>query len=442
MASNADNRNLAVETDLTAEGAAAERYIHSLGIKAKEVALLLAEATTGQKNAALGAMAEALLAQEQEILSANAADLARAEAGGMPAAFIDRLTLTHQRLVDMADGLLALAGLPDPVGEEIARWQAAQGIEVVQKRVPIGVVGIIYEARPNVTADAAGICLKTGNAVILRGGSDAIESNLAVAAALRQGIAAVGLPQDAVQVVADTSRTAANVMMRLNSCIDVLIPRGGAGLIQAVLRQASVPVIETGAGVCHIFVEASADAQMAADIVLNAKVQRPAVCNAAETLLIDAAAADRVLPIIAAALQQAGVEIRGCARTGEILAAAGMDCCAAAEADWAAEYGDLVIACRVVDGCADAVAHINRYGTRHSEAIITQDKAAAAFFQSRVDAAAVYVNASTRFTDGFQFGFGAEIGISTQKLHARGPMGLLAMTSYKYLINGEGQTRR
>lgn len=441
-AANQAENQAEMQTDLTAQGAAVEQYVRGLGARAREVAFVLGTATTEQKNAALTAMAGSLLAAEDEILQANAADLARAEANGMTRAFIDRLALTHTRLVDMADGLRALAELPDPVGEEMARWQAAQGIEVVQKRVPIGVVGIIYEARPNVTADAAGICLKTGNAVILRGGSDAIESNLAVAGALRRGIAAAGLPEDAVQVVADTSRAAANVLMRLNEYIDVLIPRGGAGLIQAVLRQASVPVIETGAGNCHIFVEATADAQMAADIVLNAKAQRPAVCNAAETLLIDAACAGRVLPQIAAALQQAGVEIRGCERAQQVLAAAGMDCAAAADTDWSTEYGDLIIACRVVDGCAAAVEHINRYGTRHSEAIITQNAAAAAFFQSRVDAAAVYVNASTRFTDGFQFGFGAEIGISTQKLHARGPMGLLAMTSYKYLISGEGQVRR
>ncbi len=431
-----------MQVELTQQNAAVEEYVRTLGRRAREVAFGLAAAGTEQKNTALGCMAEALLAAEAGILAANAADLARARENGMSKAFLDRLALSHERLVGMAEGLQALRELSDPVGQEIARWQAAQGIEITQKRVPIGVVGIIYEARPNVTADAAGICLKTGNAVILRGGSDAIESNLAVAAALRRGIAAAGLPEDAVQVVADTSRAAANVLMRLNEYIDVLIPRGGAGLIQAVLRQASVPVIETGAGNCHIFVEATADAQMAADIVLNAKVQRPAVCNAAETLLIDAACAGRVLPHIAGALQQAGVEIRGCRRTEEILAAAGLGCRAAEDADWATEYGDLVIACRVVDGCEQAVAHINRYGTRHSDAIVTQDAAAAAYFQRGVDAAAVYVNASTRFTDGFQFGFGAEIGISTQKLHARGPMGLLAMTSYKYLINGQGQTRR
>lgn len=420
-----------------------EDYVKELGVKAKRAALALGSAATESKNAALLAMADSLLGREEAILAANAEDLARAAANGMSRAFIDRLTLTHERLLDMANGLRELAAMPDPVGEEMAHWQAAQGIEIIQKRVPIGVVGIIYEARPNVTADAAGICLKTGNAVILRGGSDAITSNLAVAEALRLGIAAAGLSEDAVQVVADTSREAANVLMRLNGYIDVLIPRGGAGLIQSVLRQASVPVIETGAGNCHVFVEATADAKMAADIVVNAKAQRPAVCNAAETLLVDAACAERVLPILAEALAKAGVEIRGCERTRRIIgdSSDSGNLQAATDDDWEREYGDLIIACKVVDGVAAAVEHINRYGTRHSEAIITEDKEAAAYFQANVDAAAVYVNASTRFTDGFQFGFGAEIGISTQKLHARGPMGLIAMTSYKYLINGNGQVR-
>ncbi len=434
------NKNLSNKT--------VENYVKELGVKAKRASLTLGSAATEQKNAALLAMAESLLGREEVILAANAEDLGRAAANGMSRAFIDRLTLTHERLLDMANGLRELAAMPDPVGEEMAHWQAAQGIEIIQKRVPIGVVGIIYEARPNVTADAAGICIKTGNAVILRGGSDAITSNLAVAEALRLGIAAAGLVEDAVQVVADTSREAANVLMRLNGYIDVLIPRGGAGLIQSVLRQASVPVIETGAGNCHIFVEATADAKMAADIVVNAKAQRPAVCNAAETLLVDAACAERVLPILAEALFRVGVEIRGCERTRQIISEAGintqsgcMNLQEAADDDWEREYGDLIIACKVVDGVAAAVEHINRYGTRHSEAIITEDAAAAACFQSNVDAAAVYVNASTRFTDGFQFGFGAEIGISTQKLHARGPMGLIAMTSYKYLINGSGQVR-
>ncbi len=302
-------------------------------------------------------------------------------------------------------------------------------------------VGIIYEARPNVTADAAGICLKSGNAAILRGGSDALRSSLAVGEALRRGIAAAGLPPDAVQVVADPGRESANQLMHLKEFIDVLIPRGGAGLIQTVLCEATVPVIETGAGNCHIYVEKTADPDWAENILLNAKVQRPAVCNAAETLLVDRALADTLLPRLARALQKAGVEVRGCAETCAALERAGLAAVPATAEDFYTEYNDLIIACKLVADTAEAVAHINRCGTRHSECIVTQDQAAAAYFQSAVDAAAVYVNASTRFTDGFQFGFGAEIGISTQKLHARGPMGLLAMTTYKYLINGAGQTR-
>ncbi len=408
-----------------------------LGRQAKAASLALAAAPSEQKNRALHKMAAALLDNETPILAANQLDLQSAQRLGMSAAFLDRLKLDEKRLREMAGGLLALCELPDPIGQEMARWQAASGIEIIQKRVPLGVIGIIYEARPNVTSDAAGICLKTGNAVLLRGGSDALQSNQAICQALRQGAQAAGLPEDAVQLLTDTSRAAAQAMMQLNQYIDVLIPRGGAGLIQSVLRQATVPVIETGAGNCHIYVEASAQPQMAVDIILNAKVQRPAVCNAAETLLIDEACAPALLPQIAQALRTQGVEIRGCQKTLQIL----QDASPAGDEDWRKEYGALIIACRVVQNYQEAVEHINRYNTRHSEAIITENPAAAAYFQQNVDAAAVYVNASTRFTDGFQFGFGAEIGISTQKLHARGPMGLIAMTSYKYLINGTGQIR-
>jgi len=420
--------------------------LQTLGQQAKAASLVLAAAPSEQKNQALHQMAAALLENEAAILAANQQDQARAQKLGMPPAFLDRLKLDDKRLREMAGGLLALCELPDPVGEEMARWQAESGIEIVQKRVPLGVVGIIYEARPNVTSDTAGICLKSGNAVILRGGSDALQSNLAIARALRQGVQNAGLPADAVQLLEDTSHETAAALMRLNQYIDVLIPRGSAKLIQSVLRQASVPVIETGAGNCHIYVETSAQPQMAVDIIINAKVQRPSVCNAAETLLIDEGCAERLLPRIAAALRDAGVSIHGCPRTMQILAAsaaqsAPVPVVPATEADWSTEYGALTIACRVVPDYQAAVAHINSYNTRHSEAIITENPAAAAYFQQNVDAAAVYVNASTRFTDGFQFGFGAEIGISTQKLHARGPMGLLAMTSYKYLINGRGQVR-
>lgn len=415
--------------------------VNTLGRQAKAASLVLAAAPSEQKNQALHQMAAALLENEAAILAANQLDLQSAQRMGMSPAFLDRLKLDDKRLREMAGGLLALCELPDPIGQEMARWQADSGIEIVQKRVPLGVIGLIYEARPNVTSDAAGICLKTGNAVLLRGGSDALQSNQAITEALRKGVQAAGLPADAVQLLTDTTRSAAKALMQLNQYIDVLIPRGGAGLIQSVLQQATVPVIETGSGNCHIYVEASAQPQMAIDIILNAKVQRPAVCNAAETLLIDAACAPQLLPQIAAALQAAGVTIHGCPQTQAILKNV-TPCQPATDADWATEYGALTIACRVVADYREAVAHINRYNTRHSEAIITENPEAAAYFQQNVDAAAVYVNASTRFTDGFQFGFGAEIGISTQKLHARGPMGLLAMTSYKYLINGEGQIRK
>lgn len=415
--------------------------VAELGRRAKAVSRELAVLSAAQKNQALLEISAALLADSAAILAANRSDLTAAGQQGMTSAFLDRLALSEARLREMADGLLALSKLPDPIGEEINRWRAAEDIEIIQQRVPIGVIAIIYEARPNVTADAAGICLKTGNAVLLRGGSSALQTNLAVVAAIRRGLQAAGISPNAVQIVADTSREEANRLMHLNEYIDLLIPRGGRGLIQTVLREASVPVIETGAGNCHIYVEQTADPAWAQQILLNAKVQRPAVCNAAETLLIDAACAERLLPELAAALSAAGVTIRGCAQTVRILNAAQIPVQAATDEDWAQEYGDLTIACKVVADHREAVAHINRYGTRHSECIITGDAAAAAYFQSMVDAAAVYVNASTRFSDGFQFGFGAEIGISTQKLHARGPMGLLAMTSYKYLINGHGQTR-
>lgn len=415
--------------------------VYEMGRRAKAATQELAQAQSVQKNAALDAMAAALLAAETEILAANRADLAQAEQKGASRAMLDRLALNPARLQDMAAGLWALMELSDPIGEEMRRWRAAKDIEIIQQRVPLGVVGIIYEARPNVTADAAGISLKCGNAVILRGGSDALRSNLAVGEALRRGVAAAGLPADAVQVVADGGRESANELMHLKEFVDVLIPRGGAGLIQTVLREATVPVIETGAGNCHIYIEKTANPDWAEQILLNAKVQRPAVCNAVETLLIDRALVGSLLPRLVRALSAAGVEVRGCNETYAALQRAGMTAILASEADFAAEYSDLIIACKVVGDYKEAVAHINKYGTRHSECIVTDDVTAAAYFQSSVDAAAVYVNASTRFTDGFQFGFGAEIGISTQKLHARGPMGLIAMTTYKYLINGQGQTR-
>lgn len=415
--------------------------VEELGRRAKAASLELAAADGDSRNRALACMAEQLLAAQAAILAANRADMAKAREGGMSAAFLDRLALSAERLAAMAAGIRELCALPDPLGEELARWQTGAGLEIIQKRVPLGVVGIIYEARPNVTADAAAICLKCGNAVVLRGGSDALASNLAVAAALREGLAAAGLPRDCVLPVADTSRAAVERLMQLKEYLDVLIPRGGAGLIKSVLAQATVPVIETGAGNCHIYVEKTADPQMAAAICLNAKVQRPAVCNSAETLLVDAACAGEILPLLGRRLAEAGVELRCCERSLALLERAGVPAKPATEEDWGREYNALIMACRLVADCREAVAHINRYGTRHSEAIVTNDPSCAAYFQQNVDAAAVYVNASTRFTDGFEFGFGAEIGISTQKLHARGPMGLAAMTTYKYLINGTGQVR-
>ncbi len=411
--------------------------LEEIGAKAKAASFVLAQADSETKNKALAAMAQELLHHKESILAANEQDMAAAREKGMPKAFLDRLLLTEARIEDMAEGLKALMVLPDPIGEVDKMWRAAQDIQVGKVRVPLGVIGIIYEARPNVTADAAGICLKTGNSVILRGGSDALVSNKAVAGVLSRAAASVGLPEGSVQIIEDTSRETATQMMRLNQYIDVLIPRGGAGLIKSVVENASVPVIETGVGNCHIYVEKSADFAMAVNIILNAKTQRPAVCNAAEGILVDEAIAEGFLPLLGQKLAEAGVEIRGCAKTVALIKEAK----AATDEDYFTEYGALIISVKVVTGIEEAIAHINHYGSKHSEAIITNDYANAGKFQREVDAAAVYVNASTRFTDGFQFGFGAEIGISTQKLHARGPMGLEAMTSIKYIVNGNGQVR-
>ena len=416
--------------------------ILAIGAAARAAALELASADTEKKNQALCLMAAELRKHQADILAANGEDMSNGREKGMPAAFLDRLLLTETRLEEMAHGLELLAALPDPIGKVEKGWYAAQNIRVEKVRVPLGVVGIIYEARPNVTADGAGICLKTGNAVILRGGSDAIHSNIAIGYALAAGAEKAGLPKAAVQVVEDTSREVATQMMRMNQYLDVLIPRGGAGLIQSVVKNATVPVIETGVGNCHIFVDDSADLAMAKGILLNAKTQRPSVCNAAESLLVSQGCAEAALPELGKALTEAGVEIRGCEQTRAILQKAGVPVQAAAEEDYYQEYGALILSCKVVADVEAAIAHINQYGSKHSEAIITRDYDHARRFQRGVDAACVYVNASTRFTDGFQFGFGAEIGISTQKLHARGPMGLEEMTSVKYLIDGNGQVRK
>lgn len=408
-----------------------------MGKRAKAAAVILANLPAPRKNEALLASAAALLAAEEEILAENRADVAAAVESGIKGAFIDRLTLTKERLAEMAEGLRQVAKLDDPVGEVLSMKTLENGLVVGQKRVPMGVIGIIFEARPNVTADAFGLCLKAGSAVILRGGKEAFRTNQATIRALRGALAQVGLPEDAVQMVPDTSRETANEMMRLNGYLDVLIPRGGAGLIQSVVQNSTVPVIQTGVGNCHIYVDESADLEMAARIVLNAKTQRPGVCNACESLLVHEAIAERFLPVIGRALQEKQVEIRGDAATQGLVSGA----VAAEEADWGTEYADYIISARVVTDMDAAIEHIRKYSTGHSEAIVTENYTNAQRFLNEVDAAAVYVNASTRFTDGGQFGFGAEIGISTQKLHARGPMGLKELTTTKYIIYGNGQIR-
>jgi glutamate-5-semialdehyde dehydrogenase len=404
--------------------------------KARTAALALSSATRAAKDAALLAMADALAKAETVILEANDRDVARAEANGTSAALIDRLRLTPDRIAGMVEGLHELAALPDPVGDVVRGWTNANGVQVRQVRVPFGVVGIIYEARPNVTADAGGICLKSGNAALLRGSSSAAESNAAVVEALQAGLADAGLPADAIQLVPGP-REVTNELMAARGLVDVLIPRGGAGLIENVVRNSQVPVIETGVGNCHVFVDAGADEQMALDILINAKTQRPSVCNAAETLLVHADIADTFVPKALEALATHGVTVHGDSR----MAAYG-DVVPADENDFAAEYLSLDIAAAIVDSLDSALQHIRRYSTGHSETIITESQKSAARFAAEVDAAAVLVNASSRFVDGGEFGFGAEIGISTQKLHARGPMGLPEMTSTKYVVTGTGQTRQ
>ncbi|MBU5336661.1 glutamate-5-semialdehyde dehydrogenase [Intestinibacter bartlettii] len=409
----------------------------SMGQKAKEASYELGIASAGQKNEALTFMAEELVKAKKEIIEANEIDRQNAIKKGITEALLDRLSLDDSRIEAMAQGLLDIVKLQDPVGEVTNMWQMPNGLQIGQKRVPIGVLGIIYESRPNVTSDAAGLCLKAGNAVILRGASDAINSNKAVAKALVKGIKRSGLPEDCVQLLEDTSRETATEMMRLNDYIDVLIPRGGAGLIKSVVQNATVPVIETGTGNCHIYVDETADFEMAKAIVLNAKVQRPGVCNAAEKLLVHETVANEFLPMIVKALRENGVEVRGCEKAQAIV----NDIKVIEEPEWHQEYLDLIIAVKVVKDVDEAIKHINKYNTGHSESIVTESYKNSQKFLQRVDAAAVYVNASTRFTDGGEFGFGGEIGISTQKLHARGPMGLKELTTSKYIIFGDGQIR-
>lgn len=405
---------------------------------AKQAAAKLAVTSTAVKNAALLAMAAALEAQQSEILAANERDMTAAAANGMKSSMLDRLKLTAERISGMADGLRQVAGLADPVGNVIDGKTLPNGLHITKIRVPLGVIGIIYEARPNVTADAAGLCLKSGNAVILKGGSEAMESNKTVAAILAQAAEGAGIPAGSIQFIDTSDRQAVQDLIHMNGLVDVVIPRGGAGLIQAVVRNASVPVIETGAGVCHTYVDKDADVEMAMKIAFNAKVQRPSVCNAMETLLVHKDIADKFLPMMLMMYNSSAVEIRG----DETVQEYSGQVHPATEEDWSTEYGDLRLSVKIVDSIEEAMAHIAKYGTGHSECIVTDNYQAAQLFQYTVDAAAVYVNASTRFTDGNEFGFGAEIGISTQKLHARGPMALPELTSTKYLINGNGQVRK
>lgn len=404
----------------------------------KQAAAKLAVTSTAVKNAALLAMAAALEAQQSEILAANERDMTAAAAKGMKSSMLDRLKLTAERISGMADGLRQVAGLADPVGNVIDGKTLPNGLHITKIRVPLGVIGIIYEARPNVTADAAGLCLKSGNAVILKGGSEAMESNKTVAAILAQAAEGAGIPAGSIQFIDTSDRQAVQDLIHMNGLVDVVIPRGGAGLIQAVVRNASVPVIETGAGVCHTYVDKDADVEMAMKIAFNAKVQRPSVCNAMETLLVHKDIADKFLPMMLMMYNSSAVEIRG----DEAVQEYSGQVHPATEEDWSTEYGDLRLSVKIVDSIEEAMAHIAKYGTGHSECIVTNNYQAAQLFQYTVDAAAVYVNASTRFTDGNEFGFGAEIGISTQKLHARGPMALPELTSTKYLINGNGQVRK
>ena len=409
----------------------------TIGKQAKEASYELGVLSTKEKDNALLLMAKELINSKIEILEANKIDLKNAREKGISEALLDRLELSYERIDSMAQGLRDIVKLQDPVGEVISMWQRPNGIQIGQKRVPIGVIGIIYESRPNVTCDAAGLCLKTGNASILRGGSDAINSNKAIVKALKRGIEVSGLPINSIQLVEDTSRELAVEMMRLNEYIDVLIPRGGGGLIQSVVKNATVPVIETGTGNCQIYVDESADFEMAKDIIINSKTSRPGVCNAAEKLIINENIAKDFLPMIVKILREKNVLVKGDKKVVSII----NDVECANDNQWKIEYLDYIIAIKIVKDVDEAISHINKYGTGHSECIITESYSNSQKFLQRVDAAAVYVNASTRFTDGAEFGFGTEIGISTQKLHARGPMGLKELTTIKYIIYGNGQVR-
>jgi glutamate-5-semialdehyde dehydrogenase len=413
-------------------------YTQELGKRAKAAEAFISSASTMQKNKALAAISKALIENSSLIIAENAKDIAAAKENGMSEAKQDRLMLDASRIEGIAKGVDQIIALGDPIGEIIGGGNRPNGLQIIKTRVPLGVIGIIFESRPNVTVDAAALCLKTGNVVILKGGKEAINSNICLGKIMREAVGSAGLPADIIQVVENTDRETTNELMRLNGYVDVIIPRGSANLIQAVVRNATVPVIETGAGNCHVYVDASADLDMAVEITDNAKTQRPSVCNAIESLLVHKDVAEKFLPMIAERFKSHNVKIYGCDRTIAIL---GSSVEKATETEYATEFNDYIIAVKVVDDIDEAIAHIRKYSTKHSECIVTSSLENARKFQTQVDAAAVYVNASTRFTDGGEFGFGAEIGISTQKLHARGPMGLAELTTVKYLINGNGQVR-
>ena len=411
--------------------------LNHLGVNAKAAETEMRNLSTDKKNEVLLAVADRLVKDTQTLIRANAVDVEEGKRNQMPEGLIDRLLLTESRIEGMAEGLRQVAALDDPIGEVTGMKKRPNGLLIGQKRVPLGVIGIIYEARPNVTADAFALCFKTGNVVILKGGSDAIHSNEAIVNSIRATLKEQRVTEDAIQLISDTSRETAAEFMKMNQYVDVLIPRGGRGLIKAVVEQSTIPVIETGTGNCHTYVDETADLQMAADIIINAKTQRVGVCNACESVLVHEKVKDAFLPVLAKRLQEKHVEIRADQAAYELIPGA----VHATEEDWGKEYLDYILSVKVVSSVEEAIAHINKYNTRHSEAIITNNYTNAQKFLDEVDAATVYVNASTRFTDGFEFGFGAEIGISTQKLHARGPMGLLALTTTKYIIYGNGQIR-
>lgn len=408
-----------------------------MGKRAVEAKYVLQRLSAEEKNRALLAAADCLVKESGKILEANVIDVKNGEEKGMHPGMVDRLRLSEERILDMAEGLRSIAGLPDCLNEVMEAFERPNGLKISKVRVPLGVIGIIYESRPNVTADAFGLCFKTGNAVILKGGSDAIHSNMVITEVIRDALSGEGVTQDAVQLITDTDRETTAKFMKMKEYLDVLIPRGSAGLIRTVVENSTIPVIETGTGNCHIYVDEAADFDKAIPIIINAKTQRIGVCNACESLVIHEKVKDAFLPLLAEALREKKVEMRGDKAVCSVLA----DCIPASEEDFGTEYLDYIISMKTVGSVEEAIAHINRYGTKHSEAIITEDEAHAKLFKAGVDAACVYVNASTRFTDGFEFGFGAEIGISTQKLHARGPMGLKELTTYKYTIDGNGQIR-